>query len=1354
MEDKYIVLEESNVSNIGSIEVHEERIKEDAIDILNQDQILNMIANLVHDKHNDKLSHRVNIYMKLIENNGGTIHSISEESQLNLISSLYYVINCKVHLIDNNDEKEKKPIRSPYFTQTLDAYLKTFKEHNRNTTESYVLSSKALYNLNRPFSLIADNTEGERMIIKETQSAFRLTENGTFEKVGLIGQIIIDIGKKPLSSEEDYKFNKCISGLDYNGNTKKITIYNGDIVDVIGFFNEPIKTDQTDPIQNFLIDEYLESLSKLNIGDKVNIFFNTFAFDRYNTLITEIASEVIDTEKNCVTIKFPKALIINSILHDTYTYNFRDIPVFYIYSLSYEGFRFHKSLLVSSRIFFPLSTKTVIETIQEWVSPQCLLELIYIHKNQIGNIYELKTFLKSNNLTIDNLNKDSRNTLEYYFNLPKVNLPLYLNKLEEPKFEIEKTKYNYLNFEKFLNFFKDQYNVYNTYIDAFSLNRQKFIENKDDHGHMYILDVLKYILNVKSEKIESNRSSLKNLESSTNRRIKSLQEKLNNNMTTPSKINIVREYNNLEDLENDNDTSIKEGENAVLRVRNQNIVYVRKTIRNKSMWVKLLITPFSICNTLPTFNDTLDDTFITFDPFDNLCKNIKHIRQNALFKNLKTLQDSIKNAESIVNNKEDVIKYIDELYEHYYKEVNLGNFSNLGRYAKPSRTLVGYSVISTLEGYLKSEDDDINFSNIYDNFIYGEDFHDAMPNNIINDNDEEIQDQKDNRNEYILKQILKQIQLRFPSGIMQELLNILNTRFGKEEDVVKKLKVQKEKVKLFIEKYHINIICYTAAWIALIIASEYPTYLIKNIHPQCRIYMSHFISTTSGKDKNIINYITCIVQTLSQDNKDSYFNKLSKLSFNSIQSEIIDSMKKIRSKYTEIDNKINDFNKQQEVKEGEMNQYTVLNVFFKPQFNFENSVSKIAVISFLKNLHEAVKKESRLNKDNSINSCCIQTISDRKLNFYDVFDSIQTLKGDVYTQKRTSYIPKSEVNIVELLFEGKAIKTRFETISNKEFDIELKTFSQQLKSSIDNTYLNDDYIMLDAIKVLDTDEKRKWIFKDLLTATETSFNDIITFLSKYTQDDPDLSISKDFILKNILNAQNVKNPYNLRSSILSFLRNQFPSYFSKVIHKMQTNEPIGKHIESFKYDDFFDNALDCISSVFKSAFVKNKLNTLFIETGNSKHDDINLYGNLYILTYIFFKFLHIVLYIAVKEVLPLSINNVNLNLLNVYTQDNKRCLICCKIVSFVLKNFEEFLKINDVTEDTAKVIEVFREKKNRDEMSKLSSDEKMRALQRTMKKLIDTKIDVADLNISNKVRDNKYSDEENYRMDYEGENED
>ena len=130
--------------------------------------------------------------------------------------------------------------------------------------------------------------------------------------------------------------------------------------------------------------------------------------------------------------------------------------------------------------------------------------------------------------------------------------------------------------------------------------------------------------------------------------------------------------------------------------------------------------------------------------------------------------------------------------------------------------------------------------------------------------------------------------------------------------------------------------------------------------------------------------------------------------------------------------------------------------------------------------------------------------------------------------------------------------------------------------------------------------------------------------------------------------------------------------------------------------------------------------------------------------------MHMFLWVSVKENISSS-DDVDLNKLIVNTSANRRCLLGCRIVNFLLNNFENYLKTNDIDEDTSKVVEGFREQRNQDEMAKFSNDDNTRALQRAIKKLVNV-IDVNDLNISNKARNNATEDIENSRMNYAGEN--
>jgi hypothetical protein len=567
-EEILVIIEESNVDkNINDVLIYEERFKDDSVLVLNKEQITHELTNLLVNtyKHVFKIQKKVNMYINLFD-------SIQTEESF-FINTIKPIIYCKKFVIKHgtNDDKYGEIDQEYQDTyslqaQSFDTYIGQFKNLNTDKTNSYLHSVNALYSLTKPFAntnidngyvtdritSLNDDDVFRHFIFKDYEEKYLKKANiNKHETFRLLKNIKIETGKRPEVPDEK---PGCTSGLHYISAANKQTIYEGDKIDVVGYIN----IGNENNINYFDVTEYFKHVSKLEIKNKVEIFFNDFAFDNKEILIHKIDGTVIEKNVNYLIIKPSTKLIINGVHLATLKIDINKPNNCFIYGHEYEGYRFNKQLLKKDTIVFTLITNS--ETTLNIIKPSSISELFYMNIDllkDITNVFELKKMVNNilhvdfDKITIEtqnmlnivmNFNTNLQNVSHKIYN-PEYNLPHYSNNIGLLDF----TKYN-----SFLKDYKITYNGIKTFRDS-TLNRYLHLKGKNDYGYLFILHIIK-------DRIIKKQKSLKQYESQFKKQIASLKNQLDNinkelskiETTKPANKIIAKEYLLYDILEKDN----------------------------------------------------------------------------------------------------------------------------------------------------------------------------------------------------------------------------------------------------------------------------------------------------------------------------------------------------------------------------------------------------------------------------------------------------------------------------------------------------------------------------------------------------------------------------------------------------------------------------------------------------------------------------------------------------------------------------------------------------------------------------------------------------------------------------------
>lgn len=567
-DEALVVIEESNIDKtITDVLIYEEKFKDDSILVLNKEQITHELTNLLVNtyKHVFKTQKKVNMYINLFD-------SIESKNEF-LINTIKPIIYCKKFVIQHGTKDDKygeidQEYQDTYAlqTQSFDTYIGQFTNLNTDKTNSYLHSVNALYSLTKPFANTNINNAftTDRLIASKDDDVFRhfifkdydeidlkkarINKNETFR---LLKNIKIETGKRPEVPDEK---PGCTSGLHYISAINEQTIYDGDKIDVVGYIN--IGSDST--VNYFDLIEYFTHVSKLEVKNKIDIFFNDFVFDNKENIVNQIDGIVLEKYPSYIIIKPSKKLIINGIHITTLKIDINKPNNCFIYSTKYKGYRFNKQLLKRDTIVFTLINDSV--TTLNIIKPSSISELFYMNIDLLKgltNVFELKKMVNSIlHVDFDKITIETQNMLNIFMNF-NPNLPNVSHKIYNPDYNLPHYSNNIglLDFNKYNSFLKDYKILYNgikTFRDS-TLNRYSYLAGKNDYGHLFILKIIK-------DRVMKKHNSIKQYEGQFKKQIIELKNKLDNINNEISKIEtqkpykkiIAKEYFLYDALENDN----------------------------------------------------------------------------------------------------------------------------------------------------------------------------------------------------------------------------------------------------------------------------------------------------------------------------------------------------------------------------------------------------------------------------------------------------------------------------------------------------------------------------------------------------------------------------------------------------------------------------------------------------------------------------------------------------------------------------------------------------------------------------------------------------------------------------------
>lgn len=1539
IDDTIIEIEESNVNEvIPNVVVIEKQIKEDAVLSLNRDQIINEITNLLVSRHkHNKIPLKVDGYMNMFDGDGASASATTP--MLHGIDSIKPIVLCTKILTSHGDKKDiydmnlDKNYQDSYNVevQSFDEFITQFQNLQTSKNESYVRTVQALHAAMRPFKAAkgkdidivkyqwtpsTKSIDAYRHFIfnEHDESALSQMKVGKYETFRLLPKVEVDLGKRPEVPDEK---PGCTPGLHYVQASDSRTLYEGDIVDIVGFVN--MTHDHTKEFREFDVSNYIASLKALEENQKVTLYFNDYVYSADGACLPldSIEGKVVTTSDKEIHVKTSKKVLIApyEVPTQQISISLTESSVAFVYpSQTLQKTQvFHKPMLATQNILFKISSKISggLPTLMQFIIPKSMSEILRSNEIPTDGVAWHCILAKLEELGVDIHNLSPQESF-IINNILSAQSPIIKNqKLQAPQYHIHAPPKS----SEIIDVIKTtpyqlQYTHFKTFIDS-ALNRYSYLKSKNDYGYLFFVNKLKQLVENKISQlrdikqyqkeidtIQTNLDKL-NIEISKTKSASSKSSKppvitkifysyadmLATNGTSnvyfdkeydPTDYSLLgkidksdKQYALIElllqhpkyaslkraDLEFeaqaiiDGRRKIRLGDNAILQVsKDTKIMYTRMDVGGLHIWVKVMRAPFQVCSNQlsASLNDNKDSTLLVLDSFDMMCKKIEEVRLNSKYARLVSYIARLQQTIEFIEDSTSILHNLDKLREDYLLQHQLlGSeesiaLSECRRPVSINPQIDAHDLDVDYSTFL-GDSELLDFDKIFNNVEYG----DQSQFEIFYDQYKKPQDSSDLssvENMDILQTFMGILNIAFEHVTCTEILQNVNSKFpkasviqeiiDKEKELRKKVNqalyeksndykqkfeaLVKSKLKDFeedvLKKYYHKVIVAIAAWVTLKVMQLYPKVVIQKIMPKCIKYFSytgHPLSKPNAQ-QSLTKFMACVLSSIGTPG-DLRFDQFSHIQIQDIESELIEEIDFVMSNnagvqqyfeflQTSKKGKFDWISFKPPTSKEEFNKYTILNDFFKPNFDFKNTStkSKDVAIDFVKEVQSIVGsskalKQSTFHTPMLMNACCIEQIS-TFTNYYDFFENIDGFKD---IKKKTDKLESSLKATLPLIPKLLSYPKHAQVFTAKPVQIvdsELLQSSQESQSlqtnSLDafiksNKFLESDPIMKDILKNVNDDD---WWGDYMYQHVNSEYDSLVEVVRKYCDScDKDIfnQIKGIIISMKSLHGDAKESSFtsrllNLRNTLMSYIKNVLTKDLA-IISTKTLNEDV--KVEKVKpntiqeLQKFITNQGNTEVQDIVKRYVPIKYNLLtFIDNivFKASNSDTVLVQNIMLLTFIILKVYASVLTASFSSLEDLSsIQNINSIVSPSALSQPKATLyltLSSRVIYYLLVGLHKHIMLNDTNNDVVKKkIEVLREKKKQDLIAAYSTDDEKRKLQVLLKKMglnilggaptdgedgAQKTTSASMLHKDIQEVANKEQENENYKMTFQGENPD
>lgn len=1199
-----------------------------------------------------------------------------------------------------------------------------------------------------------------------------------------------------------------------------------DNINVIGYISKAINnkslSEGIKDLHTFDWSIYIKEIKALKAGDKVKIAFNDFSKSGIttmtNTMNTTIPGVIDRVIKGVLYIKFKE---------ETIKYDTVDLPTFcYVFK--------EKSTNVFTR--FDLFEKDIyfvncdVSTIKTYIHPSTFNEVLFLLSQyvEVKNFDDINVMLSSYGKSIhpSSINKTSAPILRQLFE--KRYPPLKIAKREATK------TYNHY-FPHFLNLGREVSKGFNdTDVHRFkhlhsSINNEKVLILSLLHKYLE-----KKFVNV-DQIVELRNSLSRQLDNTGNNQEEDECDKPNNIVIskvyttlddlkadngktiyfdesldqTEYKVKLlydsdmrIREYLVKKGLSNkdlefefktikNGKRKVRVGDSCLLSTVTGDSIYKMMSINNETIWVKQSSLPFKVCIDDLLASKIIKDADCVFDTYANLCKNLRSVKANIKYNKLKLKIDIL---ESIIDFHKNHTVIIDSIKDDIGFHSNMENIID---HISLEPIKINKQPSVDLEDYFENGEtfeygESLSFADTQHYAILNNDIYSKKEGPVITGASLEFIDMlvgfmdleiKDFDKKYLVDFVNSQVGMydvdaklqkerkKLEKQIVRALYETNKEYRDKIDDTInKKLEVVQKKE---LTDMYYSITKYGIAMLSLIIMSNYPDMLIKNIYPSCVRFMTYqgYPINERNSTRSLSQYMCCLVKAITSGS-DTKFDKIQSESIEKLNEEVLKTIDKILKDNVNLRLRVEanqGILKERKLKE-DTKKYKEFNGF-RPNFDTHMSnASKIAKV--LNELNNVVKESKHLRVGITkvpylFNSCCLEKLTGT-LTYYDLFQKSNVYKQLIKNLKISSK-PRNHILKPSILLK-KNIDGIREGDSPIEFDNAVTVTSRYEKKSAlcavekiskyisNNLLFNNDPILMN---VQDKYNSESFWDEDIYMKIMEMYNGISTVMknSKYN---PELLSS----FKNtIIMMKDVSNSSSITYTLYNFVRSILPRVFAiiingKVLDNESKDKPNNIYI-NFANNDKFNKKI--IKTIYDIALKDTTL--IYFEKDSIK--------NITFLNYVITKILYNIIVSTIHNK-PTITHEVDMSLLltvnmssNEVTKNN--IAMACDFAYFIIESLLKSVSINDLNiNNINKKIELLREEKKQSLIDKYRRDDESRQTQMQLRKFGDKSweavdeaserdiyvdmLDYHEVDIT-KYR-NQREEDENYKLNDVGENPD
>lgn len=1409
---------------IPNVSVTEERFREDSILRLNQDQIKAEVTNLIIDKYNKN-----NVLKSKVANYTGLFFQFPHVSQINIKQIKPIIYTDKLTYFSNEEEhsQNKEYEKQQYHkSEKLANFISRFHSINRDMSknemskQSSLMSSSKLYALYAPFSNREDDDVKTMLYQPKTEEdALRHCFLEDFECNSSLNDTVRLISK--VSNNKNHVYdgdNVNIIGF-YNLVNSSTTMKVFDIQKYLDNINALKEDDKVHVIFN-------EPAFGKSVQGIIKHIMGTITTKNPSKIVVHLSKEVlfggevtsrIVYETNKFTTPFylyPEAASKDALYNKQHlrTNNIVfKLPI--THNISVDDCK--KLIAPCSPCEVIMQGEDIFKDIHNLqdLNDNILIPFGVDINTLTTDVYDLLNYI----ITYDKHYKASKDTSRKRTK-PSSYLPYHSTS----------SLTDFIKNASKMTLYDKQYPSFDTFIDD-ALNRYRYLKSQNDKGAFYFLSLLKEAIQKKYKKNVNLMSKYAKDLAVIEKDLESLQLPSTSERNT-CEGKYAKEYKKLDKLLEDNnkniyydkkydktDYKLKEGftgntkkelqlyllnelttlqkykgyskdeldfeinaivegkrpvqlgDMCILHTNTGDVVYNRKMVEDKPMWVKKFRTPYKICtdNPLMSYDDLVKlDTCIK-QTFDDVCQTNRNAKVLHKYKLLVSMKTELSSVLSLLEKYDALIDMLDLDIEYYKCFTQI-----IPTEHKPDRKFeyvehVDYDEFQGEEGDISNVDYLLQYED-QSNFV-------VVPTYSLS-SDKDVLASQDNYD--LLTMLLSFLQLDIEENEKSYILYGLNAKYPRKTigitlqkykekfmgevnkdayrtsekymkmfDNIVKQKLDKIEAEL-VKKYYFNVFRHVISMLIILIFVRYPSYVMKKVHPNCVKFLSYMGHPVADKDpqRSLIAYMACILVNISVP-EDVRFALFYEKDSNGIQKVLRDTIDEILEGSYELSAQLeltkqlmkNEITKSVQQSSTNSTEYNNL-TSFKPKFKFANtermSKKDKNIVRFIKSIQQLVSsskvmKQNGLNVPNLSNSCCNERLV-KDTDFFKFFEEnsdFKTAKTSLSTLSKTTFVddnlhPPSKQKEHQDLFDKYTIEHQLQQVvpmdikmfASELSDKHIGVFSSINEYLVSNSWFKDDFLLNQLVINF---KKNDWWNDMFYPMLMNEINDFETTFGKLTDkiNKDDMSYIKDVIV----NVSASYDPSTVRHTLYMFLSSKFKLILGKIVQKQKLTEkmlleesikshPIFAIIASVTNNKNFDIIVPRLKQVLD---VTRDIDKVLVETDNN---DI-IVKNISVMAYIMFVTFKLLM------VQPVNDDNSTKHILkevlqthNPIVKDNIK--IVCDIVNVLLSSLKVQLENTIVDNDALKMsVEALREKRKQELINAYKVDDEERELQKQLKKL-------------------------------------